>query len=344
MSHGITEIDKGYVNANSTWHGLPNYVCIPERPINILEAIEVADYPLEKRRLWFCTSHDEQGIEEKTDIDLLDYEQVGDAYSIVRTDFEPPRVVVPMVGARFSVEENTRMVHFLNEHLLAEFPDLVIESVGTLFGGATFFINLKVGEFTVRGDSSKTLTNLMYANPLGRGSHTACAHSTRIVCNNTAQIAQSQGYANQSLKKFRHTSSATERINEHLIDMAKFKLGLEQYEYQMNQLADTPIPSAGFLDDFLNTTFGNPHEVKGRSQTMITNNVEAYKNVLRKQRPTLTDKAGNSLYALFQGYTDWVDHEKQSRGSDSAAVQWDGLMGQRQKDKAGVLDSLLAAV
>jgi hypothetical protein len=187
MSAGIMEFDVGKVSGvQSTWHKLPQYTCFPDRPITVAESVEVATYPIEKQQLYRGN-----GIP-------------VDAWSLVRTDKDV--TLVPAVGERFTIVQNHHMVNFISEHLLAVYPDLAIQSVGTLWNGATFFLNLSINEFQVKGDKSPTVTNLMYCNPLGKGSYVACAHSTRVVCANTARIAEAQGLANQSLKKFRHTA------------------------------------------------------------------------------------------------------------------------------------------
>lgn len=318
--HGIMEFDKGYVNGSSTWHGLPQYVCIPERMVSIEEALEVSDYPLEKIRL-----HREDGV-------------AVDAWALVRTDVGA--TLVPAVGDRFSLVSNKRMVNVVNEHLLSLYPDLKIESVGTLFNGATFFLNLRVHEFQTKGDRSSTLTNLLYCNPLGRGSYVACAHNTRIVCNNTERVAEAQGIANQSLKKFRHTSSATEKINNHLIEIAELKLELQRHEEKLNFLATQEV-SIKEVDDFLDKLFPLPKK-DGRQKTIAINSRESYLNIFGGvQRETLSNP--NTKYGLYCAFTDWVDHVKTSRNSDDASIMYDGLLGNRADKKQQLLDSLVAA-
>jgi phage/plasmid-like protein (TIGR03299 family) len=316
------EIDKGYVNADSTWHKLPQYVCIPDRAITIMEAMEVASYPLEKFQLHYVNGDQYIPV---------------DGYAIIRTDTMTP--VVDHVGARFSVQDNSYMVGYINENLLAAYPDLKIESVGTLWGGATFFLNLRVYERQVKGDSSGTITNLMYANPLGRGSYVACAHNTRIVCNNTSQVAQAQGLANESLKKFRHTSSAAQRINDHLIDMAKLKLELEQHYDRLDFMA-TQTVNGDDIRAFLDEVMPLPTE-KGRAQSMAQNNRDEFLRVLYGAQSETLDNP-RSKYALFQAYTDWLDHESTSRNADEAAIMWDGIIGNRNEKKQKALLSLVA--
>jgi len=310
------ELDRGIVVGNSTWHGLPQYTVIGERWVEMNEAMDIANYPIEKLPLFRANGSEAQ------------------AWEITRTDHDMP--LVPHVGARFDATSNTFMLNVLNENLLAEFPDLKIESVGTLFNGATFFLNLRIDEFRVKGDRSKTITNLMYANPLGRGSYTACAHNTRIVCNNTEQVAQAQGAMNKSLKKFRHTASATTRINEHLVDIAEVKLDLKRHIMVLDHLSCVDADRA-MVNAFLDQMFPMPKE-EGRAQSIAKNNREKYMTTWNGQRDTLDNPT--SKYSLYQAYTDTLDHKLTSRGADAAAVQWDGITGSRASKKQAALDYL----
>jgi len=321
MSAGIMQDDRGIVSGvKSVWHLLPQYKCILERPVTTKEAVGIATYPIEKQQL--CRPNG----------------QLVDAWSIVRTDTDS--TLVPAVGERFTIVQNHHMVNFISEHLLAVYPELTIQSVGTLWNGGTFFLNIAINEFQVKGDKSPTITNLMYCNPLGKGSYTACAHTTRIVCANTNRVAETQGLANQSLKKFRHTSSATVKINDHLIDMAELKLELKRHELCLTSLAEAEM-TVGQVDAFLSTLFPMPKE-DGRGKTIAVNAKAAILNIFEGVQ-TQTLSKPFTKYGLFQAYTDWADHEKTSRNSDVASVMYDGIMGIRADKKQSVLESLITA-
>jgi phage/plasmid-like protein (TIGR03299 family) len=320
MAHGITEIDRGFVQGDSTWHKLPQYIVIPDRSITIKECVEVADYAIETKPLFW---QDDAG----------EFRSSDGAHCIVRPDHK--RVLVPAVGNRFFADTNVHMVNRLSETLLAAYPDLKIESAGTLFGGATFFLNLRVGEFRVKGDKSATLTNLMFTNPLGRGQYIACAHNTRIVCNNTEQIAESQGLINNALKKFRHTSGAKSKIQDYLFELADLKLQLKQRELLLDALAGCAV-SVEQVDKFLDTFFSLPED-DGRSLTMAKNGREAFTGIFDGTQTHTMDNP-HTKYGLYMAYTDWVDHEKRTRGSDLAATMFDGITGTRAASKQDALD------
>jgi phage/plasmid-like protein (TIGR03299 family) len=286
------------------------------------EAHEVMDYPMEKQKLFRKNAKGE-------DLD------VG-VFSIVRTDLDV--TLVPSVGSRFVAQSNSHMLNVIDEFILASYQDLEIESVGTLWGGATAFVNLKLGEFVVRGDTSLNVTNLMYANPLGKGSYLACAHTTRIVCNNTLRAAAAQGAANQTLKKFRHTKTATEKIRDHIIDLAEVKMELTSFVAQLDNLADQKVNSV-YLDRFLNEFF--PVAEEGRAQTMAENAREKLTTVFESKQEMRG--ASDTKYAILNAFTDYTDHLAISRkNTDDGAIMWDGLNGVRAADKDKVFDWLIS--
>jgi len=324
MGHGIGELDKGFVSGEGTWHGLPQYVVVPDRPITMEEAMTVADYPVKKRPLY------RQNM-------LGEYEE-AEAWEVVRTDHDA--VLVPHVGSKFEATSNKFMLSYIDEHLLAQYPDLKIESTGTLFDGATFFLNLRVYEFQVKGDKSQTCSNLMYANPLGRGAYVACANNVRIVCNNTERAAEAQGLANDSLKRFRHTASAKQQINDHLVDMAELKLALKQHEDTLNFLADMSVSSKdveGFLD------FALPFpKVEGRARTMASAAREQFMHLLEGGQAS-TMKDGFTKYGLYCAYTDFADHYNKGASMDDGAIRFDSLIGQRSGKKQAAFEWLVGA-
>jgi phage/plasmid-like protein (TIGR03299 family) len=320
MSHGITKIDKGFASGvKSTWHKLEQIKCIPERPVTVMEALSIANYGIEKQQL------------SRPDGTLVN------AWALVRPDHN--YTLVDAVGDRFEIVDNKRMVNVINENLLALYPDLKIQSVLTLWGGATFILNLSIDEFQIKGDKSPTITNLMYCNPLGKGSITCAAHSTRIVCANTAKIAETQGIANQSLKKFRHTASAHAKIDGHLIDMAELKLGLKRHELCLTSLAEKDVSTAQ-VDAFLSSIFPSP-EKDGRGKTMALNAKAAVLNIFEGVQ-TQTLSKPFTRYGIYQAAIDYIDHDATSRNADIASVMYDGVMGIRADKKQKVLELLMA--
>lgn len=318
------EHDKGFV-FGSTWHSMPQYVVL-DRFVSIEEAESVFDYELEKQPLFRLNSN---GF----------YEPTG-CYGIVRTDTDTLLTQGLSIGERFTIESNLTMLRRIDENILSVYPDLKIESVGTLFNGQTAFISLKVSDHAVRGDHSNTETNLLFCNPLGKGSYLAYAHSTRVVCNNTLSLSKATGEANKSMRKFSHTKNAGEKIEEHMIDLSKVFLGLEEHKADLEKLAGMPID-----DTFLNTFCDQIFPIEGKSSrgiSIATKGKDKVLEIFDRQKDHMTLETAESRYGLLQAFTEYIDHETVTRSNtDEASLLWDSITGSRSNRKDQAFELLL---
>ena len=326
MSHGIMEIDRGYVEG-STWHNMPQYIVL-NRPVTEQEAIEVLNFGTHKAQLYRRTIAGEY--------------VPAEAWEIVRTREDIP--LVAHVGKQFDEGDN---LEILTDHVLPvmkEFPSLKIESVGTLWGGATVFVNLKVSEYYIKGDQSNIINRLMWYNPMGRGGYKTCAHSIRVVCNNTLRAAHSQGVSNGSFVVIRHSSGAMERVGRTMDDIARNFMELETQQQLLERLTKHPMNTErikAFLDEFIPI----PANLEDRAVTIrMDDRAEIMEQFHGDQ--ALDIKIHTSGYAMLQAVTYVLDHEKATKRNDKASIIWDSLVGYRanSKDRAlGILTSQLAA-
>ena len=323
MAHGIMQEDKGLVQGD-TWHGLPQYVT-QDQPVSIEQARKVMAYPLEKQAV-MCYTKDGH------------YQQVDGTYCIVRTDKDV--VVVPAVGERFVVVDNSFILDWVSEHMLAKYPDLSIESVGTLFNGAKAFVNIKVDEFQVKGDKSPTLSRLMYYNPLGDGSYRACAHDIRIVCNNTLRASEAQGAANETLAKFRHTANGAAKINEHLDTLAAVKLQLEAHKVNLDMLAGVDL-NTGTVDALLSAMFPVAEDDGRRKKALAGKRRDAVRELFDSDQD-LVGGAAHSAYGMLQAVTNFYDHHSNTRG-DAASQMWGNIVGDRGDSKDAAFNTIMEA-
>ena len=324
MSHGITEIDRGIV-WGTTWHGLPQYLQL-DRPVTYQEAMEILNFPMEKRQLYREDKH--QGFEK------------ANAWEIVRTDTGD--ALVPFVGSKFQVIGNEKLLEHVNDTVLKEFPQLQIESVGTLWRGATTFVNLKVNDIQIPGDDSQTLNRIMWWNPLGKGSYRTCAHNVRVVCANT--LAAAAGSGQETHTKIAHTKSGGVKIAAALDTLARHFLELEALGTTLKELATARMTEGepeGFLKRYLpipgTLEKDDPIAAEGTSQfkarKLIMNRFCRYDN-------GMDDNTAGSRYGMLQAVTYECDHEKLTPAKDRGMVIWDGITGNRAGRKAEALELL----
>jgi phage/plasmid-like protein (TIGR03299 family) len=326
MSHGITEIDRGVV-FGTTWHGLPQYVT-KTSPVTYEEAHEVLNYPLALRPL-LC-------------LHLNGEREPVRAKCVVRSDNN--QVLVPHVGERFSIVGNEKMLEHLNDTVLREYPQLQIESVGTLWGGATAFVCLKVDTFTVKGDTSPILNRIMWWNPLGQGGYKTCAHNIRVVCNNTLSAASREGVENGTRRSIAHTATGAQRVSAELEKLARHFLELESLKAKLQQLTTasmTPEDAHNFTKRYLPLPGNLEAEVNTEEFNALAP-IKMRKQILDQyQGPQhLLDGVQNSRYAMLQAVTYVVDHERITPTKDRGMLTWDSIIGRRSADKARALEIL----
>jgi phage/plasmid-like protein (TIGR03299 family) len=324
MAAGILELDKLLVGLTDiygrAWHNHPNCTHL-DGVVPYEEAVVVFDYEVNKVPLFL-----ENGT------------QVVGANALVRTD--TGTVLWPSVGERYVEIQNSAVLQWIKESIIDQF-EISIESVGTLLNGQKAFVNLILNEHTVKGDISPTVTRLMYSNSFGGDSIQACVHGTRIVCQNTLRMASVQGAANNTLKKFRHTANASDRVEKHMVDLAEIVGEIKEHHEQLDYLATLPMKPID-VEKVLKVVFPVP-EKDGRGKTLAVNKRESILNLF-ENKDDLQGDIAKTRYSFLSAVIDWADHQSTVRnGDDEVGRFWDGVWGLKDDVKQKTFNALLAA-
>jgi hypothetical protein len=217
------------------------------------------------------------------------------------------------------------------------------ESVGTLWNGAVFFVNLVYDNYHVQGDQSETLSRIMYYNPLGRGGYRVCAHQIRVVCNNTLDLAVKGSRKTGTLATIRHTQNAKAAIPQALKWIQSAVVEANRTKEIMGRLAKIPLGSKSVSD--LLAMWLPVVEIKDpmtipmgvlRSQTIRE---KACSLIMTAFDEDLTME-DHSAYKLFMCFTQWLDFLSMAK-SDKGARMWDGMTGVRAEKKKKAMDQML---
>jgi phage/plasmid-like protein (TIGR03299 family) len=320
MAHMIEEFDRGVCECD-TWHKVKSYKVVG-RPVTYEEALDVMAYPLVKAPLY-------ANVQDR-------FVTVPKANCVVRTDHNI--VIAPFCGDDFTLLTNDELLNRVKETYLDLDSEAKIESVGTLMNGRVCFLNVRMDERRVKGDDSPVVSRLMYYNPLGMGSYSVCAHSVRIVCMNTLKMAESQGAANKTLQRFRHTKGAADKIGDALAELAGVKSGIEEHFEMLNALSGTTFDSAKvqqFLEVFVPIADGGSKHATTLAQ-------KARDALLARFEVGQDLKKKHTAYGMLQAVTYVLDHDEPKRGNDTIAVAWDGMVGGRSNKKEHALAVLQA--
>ena len=306
MASEIYELDTGIAGfqevCGNCWHGLFKDQV---GAISALQAQDVLDYRVIKEPL-----HRSNG------------DVVEKAFSLVRTDHD--KVIYPSVGAKYTIVQNIELLSHLENSLLSKYDGIDIGSVGTLKNGQLAYVDMKIADWAVKGDNSKTVGWLMYSNSFGGRSILTCAHMSRVVCNNTYRLATAQGAANETMKTFRHLAGVGEQVRDYIIELAFVLAELKENKEQLDLMASVSMDTSmttEFLEELIPQTSENKRGVT------LVNNQRAVIEGLFDTTPDLQGAIKHTKYAMFQATTNYADHHKKLRkGQNALDGWWDGLV------------------
>jgi hypothetical protein len=321
MAHGICEFDSGYI-MGTTWHNHPAYKRKID-PVTISEVQEVFNWEIEKKQLSYVNDNNET-------IPV-------NAFALVRKDTQ--HILVDSVGKKFEAENNLRMIEIAENGVLKAFPDLIIEGAGTLWNNKTAFIQMKAKEFQIKGDKSPMFMRFMVVNPLGAGAYKALVHNERVVCANTLRIAESEGKANRSLKKFSHLKGAFLKLDNYMEELAEQWLMVEKHNKVLETLTTQQVN-----DEMVCNFLKHVYPQTDNMSDVAINHVNEKRNIVLGQfnrDQDLDSSAAFSKYGLLQALTYVVDHEKLRK--DPINTYYDNIAGSRMDLKATAFDYLKMA-
>ena len=230
------------------------------------------------------------------------------------------------VTPEYTVILNETFLDVMQENLLDKFPDVAVESCGTLFGGRVAFVNILLSVATIKGDNSKTAFRLMYYNAFGGKSIAAGMHSVRVVCFNTLSWAEAQALANMTLAKFKHSSGAPGRVQAHLVELAGIHAEIERHKAQLDDMATrrmTGLEVAAFLSLYIPIPKGCTSKLETRRMNQRNDIVSHFESA-----PDLQGDIARSFYAMVQAVTFVNEHlNVGKRGVDEAASIFDSVTG-----------------
>lgn len=298
MAHEIEINDKGVVNGE-TWHGLEQYAQLDHAP-SYDEVKSTMDYEVQL-----------QGVQ------LLDGTPVPNMFAFQRQD-DKTVLNVGCVTADYKIVQHKDLVEMVENSIMIPNPGVMAyDSAGTLNGGRKAFVNMKALQFQVNGDASQTLTHLMVSNCHGRQAATVCAHSTRVVCANTFRMAELQGVANNTFKRFRHIGGVNEKIMATTIELGELITGIKFHHEVLNKMAEMELTDSE-VSNIIKAIFPDYDETDkkeswknvlvSRKELIELRRGELWETYKARDNGTMTERCGNSRYGFWQACTRMADH------------------------------------
>lgn len=248
MSHNITSRDGMFTVREPAWHGLGQV--LPEHPTReeaqrIAHNWEPVTEPVFRRVPVFT----EDGVQI-----TMKYEPIEGQQAVVRSD---DGFTLGVVSDTYETVKNNEMYEIAEAIEGGDREAVMYETGGSLFGGRKVWLLLRLREpITISGDTSATIPYFALQNDhVGGGSFRGQALVTRIVCDNTAQLADVEAHDRGTEFVFRHTKHVGTRIEQAKEALANWRESVSNYarlmemfsgytvtKWQVNEFIDTFIP------------------------------------------------------------------------------------------------------
>lgn len=131
----------------------------------------------------------------------------------LRRDDDDSVLPTRSVGNTFQPVQHLQVFDYVVNDIMPQVPELKLETVGTMHGGATGVVMAKFGEdFSIKGDKSPHSSRLFFFNANGRSSVTMGFTNVRLFCQNQLRAAISS--ASGDGFRERHTTNVGLRIDK----------------------------------------------------------------------------------------------------------------------------------
>lgn len=246
MSHEITRSDGMFTTRLAAWHGLGTvFEEYPKR--EEAQAIAHPWEPIEEPLFRKAISVNDDGDTFET------FEEAPGFKANVRSD---DASLLGVVSASYTPVTNNELWD-IGEAIEGSGSDVMYETGGSLRGGAQVWLLLRLQEpLVVKGDPrGETIPYFALQNSHdGSGAFRGQSVTTRIVCANTARVADLNAKARGTEFKFRHTKNVGDRVEQARIALASWRESLTDWqdhsEFLISQKTAPGIAGA-FLDKFL---------------------------------------------------------------------------------------------
>lgn len=222
-----------------------------------------------------------------------------------------------LVGDTYQVVQPKEVIEFFRD--LAEDHGFQLETAGVLFGGRKYWALARTPEAFRVGKKDEVKGHLLLATACDGSLSTVAKYvATRVVCNNTIQMALGE---NGSQVRVRHNSKFKEESVKE--ELGLFKDSFSAFAETAKALGKADISSAQAIQ-FLINLMGDPTKPV-EEQTANVENMKAVAEKFATQNYIGQELSGHTAWGLVNCVTEWVDH---SRGrSQDRRLEW-GWLGQ----------------
>tara|TARA_R100001460_G_scaffold25771_1_gene51966 strand:- start:10840 stop:11808 length:969 start_codon:yes stop_codon:yes gene_type:complete len=232
---------------------------------------------------------------------------IANKFAVVR---ETDESCYGIVGNRYTPVQNLDAFNFMDT--LVDSGDAKYETAGSLNGGATIFIQMRLN--TVLDIDDDVIPYMLLTNSHdGSGALKIIMTPVRVVCSNTLRMALSSRTPNQI--SLRHTKSISSKIDEARNILGLTELFYDSFSETVNQLINTEIDKRVF-DELMNKMFPLPeYDKDDTTKIRQYNNVDKIRNTIRVNWIAEKDNGVNNGWGLLNAYNSYELWQQKVRGA-----------------------------
>ena len=318
MAHGIEAQDSMYSVREVPWHGLG--VVLPEYPTRE-EAQEIA-HPWEPITTRLFT--EEPSFETRPvageDGSLIEepstyYDPVTGWQAVQRSDTGS---VIGVVSDTYQTVSNDEMWDIAEALEGESSGDVMFETAGSLNGGSQVWILIRMKRpLTVKGDEeTATIPYFTLQNAHdGSASFRGMATVTRVVCQNTAQLADIEATKRGTSFTFRHTRNVRDRIDEARQVLTGWHESVDTYRMLSEHLVTErlmPSQVLDFVERFI------PAPAPGTATDRVMNNVhEARAQWQGIYHSETNEGIRGTRWGLVQASVEYLNHARRAHSEET---------------------------
>lgn len=286
----------------------------PRTSIDLAEARAALDFEIQKRPSY--------GYKPET----REYIEIPNQFHLVR-DTDGAFIPSKGVGLQFQPVQHRDIFDNVVNEILPNFPEMKLETCGTLYGGGTGLMTFKVGDlFHIKGDHSPSEMRLFISNPCnGDGSLVMGFTTVRLFCRN--QLAAAKRTAMRDGYWIRHTRSAKELVGNAVEHIGLQMQAANELKARCERLAELAFDRAEF-EQVLDTLYPLNKLVEGTAgyTRMVNLRNEALEQF--DGGKTASEMDGTSAWTAFNAIS-YPVYNPQKLGSrtDLANIDYQAMAG-----------------
>lgn len=307
MAHDIETTDNLFAVRQPAWHGLGvTFADFPTR-----EEAQALAHPWEP--VTTPLFHEVPFINE-AGIPEVRYEQIAGHVATVRSD---TGATLGVVGDTYNHVKNNELWD-IAEAIEGSGADVKFETAGSLGGGKRVWVLIRLHEpITVPGDpNGATLPYYALQNAHdGSAAFRGQAIMTRIVCANTAQLADMDASMHGTSFTFRHTKNVRDRIDDARQALSGWRESIAEWNaLQAHLIAETLTREqvTDFVEQFL------PEPVGRVVSDRVRNNIATARSDFRAILASPTcEGIDRTAAGMIAAATEYAEHVRRSHNAES---------------------------